>query len=436
MLVVVLALGCEKDFHGPWPCEPGYASCNGNACATNILTDPSNCGGCNQTCDIGAACTNSACGAGASTVAQLMTTPSGGGNTFEIAANSTTLFWMNQGGGSCFIQAYPFAGGSPHNVPGQQQPGTQGGAWSLNGCGGGTPFAVDDTSAYVMGQITCMNTGAPGVPPCNPNNGVIRVSLADGTASALSNNITTQFNGLSSMAVDATNVYALSNMGPSATYAIYAFPLTGGGQRTITTIPSSGPTPSMVVKGGRIVYSTPSNYGPAGLSVVPTSGGGSPMALAVNATGYGGWSSFTADGSYAYTAGSGCPCNNNNGNNNNGGGGGFPPQGQVTKFPLDGSPGTVLGQISGSVKTMTVDSTAVYVLTDQGVWKVPIDAGPTVQIAGNLNGGAGTSFLSLCYANNCGGGNNFNSYEWGIALGPNSAYFLDPFDSTLYSVPK
>jgi hypothetical protein len=427
-------LGCKGKFDGPYPCKDGFASCTTpDSCETDILHDGANCGGCAQPgsplykCDLGAPCLSGACGTAALKIASLPSNQGNFGNGLILRVNSTSLFWLlNNGnpGSSQGLWAYPLAGGLPQPI--FQWNNGQPNSWSLQ-C---NAYAVDDAYAYFVGQQQSM-TGPP-------LQGLAKLSLTSPGATPTWLSTPLPQNGTptqcpNAMAVDANSVYLLSDYFPNggggsnqmSTMTLDAVSLTTGMTTTISSSMGYGGFSAFALAGMSILFTPPATQPnqPNQLASVPVSGGSQTFLDTQVAQQNFGWNTLAADGANAYLAGTYCPCGG--GNNNNGPGYTGPPQGGVTKIPLDGSPGTLLSPITGYVGAMTVDATNVYVLTDTSVWEVPIAGGSATPIAGNLtNGSPGVS----CQPYNCNNGNYGQSglpQQGQIAVAAGTVYFAD-----------
>src|SRR5580704_10801675 len=304
-----LGPGCASQFDGPYPCEDGYASCTnpgGNACETNVTSDALNCGACGVACGVGAACTDSVCGAPAVQLTTL-SQPLNQQGTLEV--NADAVFWMDNENGQSAILSVPIAGGAATTV-----------ATDVF-CQGPHAFAVDSDNLYYVSNESGTGSGQGGP-------GVVEVPLVGGPATVLvSNN-----NGGGNcpvVAVDPTNVYALTQVaqvGPNVT-ELLDVPLAGGATTTLAMSSSYSPSELVITPTLAIVQVT-DNSGPESYAAIPLAGGPPvPVAVSGNTPGA---SAFTADGTNIYTVGSSCPCDDN-GNSYSG-----PPTGQVVMLPVDG----------------------------------------------------------------------------------------------------
>jgi hypothetical protein len=398
----LFAIGCRAKFSGPYSCETGYASCvnpDQNLCETDLTSDGANCGVCGKQCGLGAACTNSTCGAAATQIASLSP-----GSQPHIAVNASGIFWSDQGS----LLTVPVNGGSPRTV-----------ATGFNSCGG-TSFALGDSHVYFwMGP----NGGGPG--------GLMKVTVSDGTQTTLVPNPSTGASTCpSNMAVDATNVYWAANQasGGQNVFSLYKVPIAGGSVTTLATEPGNG--------GGSTAFAL------SAMQVIfepPTSGGGSISLAAVSIAGgpstsipilTGGVGVFTADSSSVYVLNSGCPCGGGtNGSNSSYTG---PPTGSLGKISLDGSPPVTLAQILGETEAIAVDATHVYWSTDASVQKVSRAGGPATSIAGNLTGGASPYVCNGCSGSGC------CQTSIDLAVDATSVYIADslPGVNAILKVPK
>jgi hypothetical protein len=411
---VASSVGCDKKFDGPYPCVDGYASCGSStSCDTDIVNDALNCGGCNQACALGAPCTSSACGTGATEITSFgVVSFNGGQSPVVLGVNSTALFWEDgtQNGYNFF--RHPLGAGTATPVPTTV---TIGGAQWTPQC---SVFAVDDAAFYFIASESSYSLSSA----------VIKLGLGGQGATVLYSASTIPCpNG---MAVDASNVYVGTTGGydypdQAATATLFKIPVAGGNMTTVTTSTGYGTGFAHLGVGGSNIVFSPQNSAqnePNLLEAVPAAGG-TPTPLSTNVPGATpGWAAFTADAENAYVAGTGCSCDFNDQNRL--------PEGTVSKIPLDGSPGAVMATISGEVVDIAVGGTSVYVLTDYALYAVPIAGGSATLLAGNLGNGQPSVVCSYgCYGNS-------NLMVGALAIGPSRAYFVDAPVGELISVAK
>ncbi|MGH7269702.1 MAG: hypothetical protein ACREJ3_04665, partial [Polyangiaceae bacterium] len=291
-----------------------------------------------------------------------------------LAVNASGVYWSANGGGGgsqAGIMMVPLGGGAMTTV-----------VQNAQSCGNSASFAVDDSAVYYWSSG--FGGGGPGLP--QSVGGLTRVALSDGTQTTLAPT-PMGANGLcGAVAVDASRVYTLgiNQSGGSQTVITLAqVSLAGGPLTTLATEQGMGGAGPIAVSQDRAVFQTLSpngsgNGGPGSFEVVP-GGGGSTTTVPMINNNQGGIGTFTADATNIYVIGSSCPCGPNSGSGE--------PTGAVVKLPIDGSPGTVLAQVTGVADDIAVDSTDVYFATDSVVWKVPISGGEARAVAGNLTGG-------------------------------------------------
>jgi hypothetical protein len=385
-LLAVSALegGCEAKFVGPYPCRTGYASCVDPAqdrCETRTFDDALNCGGCGDTCNVGAACIDGRCGSAAPQIASLSGIANG---SLAIGLNSTAIFWE----ASNTVWTVPIAGGTPTMV-----------TTNAFTCGSTSSFAVDDQYLYVL------STGGLGL----ASGGLARISLASGASTLLVP--TSNQSGCASLAVDATSVYLQSfaqNGGGVGEATVSRVPIDGGTPTVLATLQSINSS-AMAVTQTDVIAATAQGNGATSFAVIPLAGG-PPRTITVDPSLGGGGSAFAVDASNIYLLSGGCPCNGSPSD-------AIQSTGLVAKVPLDGSPGTILARFVGLPGTIGVDASHVYWSTDVAIWRVPTAGGPEVAMAGNLGAGS-ASYL-------CTSGCSIPGSEVALALGPGSIFVED-----------
>jgi hypothetical protein len=399
-------VGCAAKFDGPFPCEPGYASCGSSQnCETDLLHDAQNCGACGVACAVGATCSSSACGNAATTIYSFQ---SAGYAPSQLTVNSTALFWASQNGPSN-IYRLPLSGGTPQAI---LQNGSAGGQNMFSVlCGG---FAVDDDYLYFLGSFYG-NAGS--------STGLGRLSFADGSVTELvASPQTTGPSCPQSMAISGGYVYGFVSQGGNGVgLQVWSAPVDGSGPfNMVFNQPSSNNGSNQVVLAGQqIVFEQSNSNGPLELAVVPLGGGkATPLTNGQsNGPGYG-LEAFTADANNAYAGSTGCPCNDNGAESSGA------PTGVVTIVPLGGGNIHNLANITGYLGAMGVDASNLYVLTDSTLWRVPLAGGAALPIAGNLTGG--TAPVN-CQNNSCSGYNGSGSVPQAgdLVVGSNAVYLFD-----------
>jgi hypothetical protein len=389
-LALTFVAGCQGYFVGPYPCETGYDSCinpGQNLCETNITNDAAHCGKCDSPCGIGALCTNSKCGPAAQ---KLATLPSGS-STPVVAVNDTNVVLSTQTQGQIFT--IHISGGNPLLL-----------ASSVGGCGNQyQPFAIDQSNVYYW---------ANGMTPCNTGNctGMAKTAIIGGTPALLvagSPNVQCPW----AMAVDSKQLY-WSQM-QNSTMTVMGAPIAGGTATTLTTQPAGGSfglalTSTSVVSG---LYSLGNS--PPTLCVVPTAGGTAKnIPLKVNGNFYG-INALAAGADGIYAAGSGCACNNGNGSQAR-------PTTALVRFALDGSSGTVIGNVTGRFNSIAVQGADVFVATETTVWRLPTTGGIANIVADNLAGG-----VQPYMCNGSCGMDTSTSSTVSIAVDPSFVYIAD-----------
>jgi hypothetical protein len=414
--VVVGSLGCSKDFSGPYPCNPGFVSCDtSNSCETNVTNDPQNCGACHNACPVAAVCTTGTCSASptalttddlndafainathaffplASSMGQFDGVSKQGGGTFQVAmqnpgdpgvlaADNSNVYYttMDPGGGTCPViaasPAAPLDGGSPSD--------RMLGSLPANQCG----FGNSVSSMVVVGPTLFLVTvnGSAQVVDSVPTVGGTMISQV------------TTFTSPNDIAFDSNSVYAIVTSGPCE----------------IDRAPSAGGAmPSPFVSSNDL-----------------NSSGGCPTVLAT-------------DGTTVYWA-SDTTANPNNDNS-----GAQECILSVGGRPADLSAGTPTTRSSVVMDEaplrMATDGTSVYVVTNASLWRFPTGGGQgsPVRLAGNLGVGMGCGNIG-----GPSGGCTFNGCsaqtQIGLAIDDTSVYLAvgAPMGGsgagTLYKIPK
>jgi hypothetical protein len=197
-----LAAGCPPSFDGPYPCQSGFASCTNpqeNKCETDVTIDALNCGMCGNACPVGGACMGTACGPTAAL--QLATLGQSQSQQETLLVNDTAVFWYGSLNGESGVVSVPIAGGTPTIV-----------ATDLM-CEGPNAFAVDDNNLYYVSNGSGAGSGQGG-----PGNdvGLVEVPLAGGLSPTVLIANSNGGVGCPVLAVDATNVYALTQIAQAA----------------------------------------------------------------------------------------------------------------------------------------------------------------------------------------------------------------------------
>src|SRR5579862_1796073 len=347
---LVVALGCQSRFTGPYPCLDGYASCvqpSQNLCETDTTTDGLHCGTCGAACGVGAPCVAAHCGQAAAVLATL-----GAGSQTEIQANATAVFWT-MSDSLLMLPASAGPGATPTTI-----------APDMFSCGNGSKtFAVDDSNVYFWSNgFNCTGTG-----PCG---GLVQLSLADGARTLL---VPTPASGGTNLcgafAVGPTTLYWLDEQqqGNVVSYFVYGVQIGVAGQ-TLAMLASgqsyNGQTINLLARNASALFfeATDATNGEV-IETVPLAGGAS-TALPIDFNTFGFGFPFVVDDANLYTVIASCPCNNDNGNSNNNNGSGVPPAGRVVKVPLGGGPSTTLATFNGQVGGIDLDATNVYWSTD------------------------------------------------------------------------
>ncbi len=393
--------GCKQKFTGPYPCETGYASCVNaleNSCETNVLADGLNCGSCGKVCAVGATCSDAGCGTGAEQFASLSA-----GMQPTLRTNSSRLFWSASN--VVYSQALSAPSGTTPTMV----------ATDGITCGnGGVPFAVDDANLYFFSSGSGSCSGGAS---CN---GLTQMSLADGTRTVLVSDMgfgsIANLNVCGPVAANATSVFALISLqsGNTVNYTLASARIGFAGQVAQTlamgTSNNGSSGSQLALSPSAAIFATMSQNGSVLFQVVPFDGSATTT-LAADVNSYGNNVPFVADASNIYAIGAGCPCNDNNSNSSYSG----PPQGSVTKIPLDGSASTILATFPGVAGGVAADVMGIYWSTDTSAWKVPMGGGAVTMLAGNLTNGT-----AAYQCNGCGGGGF--PLATVIALGPSALY--------------
>jgi hypothetical protein len=364
LAAAALAPGCSK-FDGPYPCNPGYASCStADQCETNVTIDPLNCSACGKSCLQGALCENRVCSVGP-TVLSTAAYPG------PLAVNSTTVFFwssmtnvvqgVRKNSGATFTALSPQQGGGPN-------------FW---------PFVVDDARIYYVAQNV---TGMGGsYLAASPSDGSAGQPTVVGTFSTPNSG-----GAPSAMVLSRGTIFGIWNVNGSE--RVWSVPTSGGTIADVATLPNSNGGVAVDASG---VYTVVTN-GPCEIDRV-TLPGGKPTTLAANIGGCP--SSLASDGSSVYWANTFSM--NSNGNN----GSGSQCVLQVSSVSVTSGTPTTLASIDTNETPyqVAVDASDVYVATNASLWKIAISGAAPTRIAGNLGAGlVGGSGPNGC--NNGGGG--------------------------------
>jgi hypothetical protein len=235
------------------PCAAGFTNC-GNVCV-DLLHDGINCGVCTAYCSAGShfwmygACESGLC------VSAPPTLVSGLNGVTQIALDATYVYWTETGAGN--VTKVPIAGGTPIPIAtGQFKP---------------LHVAVDASNVYWTNNLGAAVMAAPvaggspsvfadAVSPTHvvldtdtvywdDSNGVVWSQKKAGGSPVV---VFSNGNGISSLAVSATYVYA------SAGSAIYLIPKASGSPITVTCQGSPGNPcdPTVIAVAGTTVYAT------------------------------------------------------------------------------------------------------------------------------------------------------------------------------------
>jgi hypothetical protein len=386
-----LLAGCDGEFTGPYPCDPGYASCSSsNLCETHIAADPRACGSCGALCPLGALCDKGACLPAPPTIATDVS-PS------ALGINTSNLYYWSAADTSS-LMGLPTAGGAEFTVPTP-------GLWQPGGV-----FAVDDTSVYYLVQ-----------------------SFASGPGSSLIDSVPAAAGAAGAPAVVAT-LPSMSGFPTNLILAggtLYFEDSTGGGsgnESAVTSVPAGGgalttlgtfPNAQGLAVDGLNVYVPvfPSGGNGCAIDRAPLAGGA--VSALVDTQSLGCPSTLASDGTHVYLVDSNTRYGNDNGSNV-----------CVLSFlsvPVGGGAATTMAevQVDEQALRIAVDGSNVYAVTNQSAWKVPLGGGSPSRIAGNLQiesstaGGQGPTTGS-------GSGCTFN----GSPSGTSVAIALD--DTSLY----
>src|SRR5258708_23251860 len=252
LAAAALAPGCSK-FDGPYPCNPGYASCStADQCETNVTIDPQNCSACGKPCAQGALCANSACSVGP-TVLSSDAYPG------PLAVNSTAVFFwssmtnvvegVRKNSGAMFTALSSQPGGGPN-------------FW---------PFVVDDTRIYYVAQNV---TGMGGsYLAARPSDGSAGQPTVVGTFSTPNTGGSPSF-----MVLSRGTIFGAWNTNGSE--KVWSVPTSGGMITDVGTLPNSNAGFAGLAVDASGVYTVPSG-GPCEIDRVPLSGA-KPMTLAAN----------------------------------------------------------------------------------------------------------------------------------------------------------
>jgi hypothetical protein len=423
LMVVASAPGCAH-FNGPWPCNPGYASCQSQdtsnpgaenpGCETNVTSDPQNCGACGKTCGTGAVCTSGACGAAPT----ILTTDA---NPAELGIDSNDVFyWSSQ---QSQVMGLPKAGGTPYGIALQQVwPNDHVDNQNIQG------FVVNDSGVYYLGQATGQMASqnqvwVDGVSPAGTSSSPKQIALlpSGGGNAAIQN--------LGALLLHGNTIYVAGQTSAGSTQVgIWAVATSGGSATSIATFTSNGstPNPSLFAVDDTNLYlvrDMASGNEPNACEIdrIPATGG-SPTPLVMFGTSGACPQVIASDGTNIYW---GFTTQNNDA-----------CPSTVFAEPIAGGSQSTVAQFSGASETiasMTPDPAggSLYVLTTESIWRVPTSGGGApVRVAGNLQPNAASSMC--CGCTNGGGGGN--GPQASMAVDSTSVYAALP--SGLIAVPK
>lgn len=360
---------CLPTFSGPWPCDPGYASCqNGQGssggssnagCETYVASDPNNCGACAHACAAGAVCSSGTCGPAPVTLTTDVQPQWLGIDTADV------FYWSSS---TSALQRLAKTGGTPSAIT---LPSVYAGGSNTQS------LAVDDSALYYFAQIL-MSQGPneAAVASVSPD-GTSTTATTIGTFPSTGQNALTQPEGL---ALAGSTVVAFGSNGPGL--QIWTVPLgASGGPVAATPIASlafalpgrSGvafDATNVYLLDGCTIQIAPLGGGTATTLPIPTSGGSTcPLAIASDGT-----SVYWSTQATSYTDASG--------NQDCAGGSVF-----ATAIAAGGSTRTVFQLPDGEAAlAMIVQGSNLVAYTLQGVWSIPTAGGAAVKLADNLQG--------------------------------------------------
>jgi hypothetical protein len=401
----ILAPGCN-DFNGPYPCNPGYASCNlgGNAngngngngnsndngCETAISSDPANCGACANLCAQGALCTDGKCGAAPQVLASDLSSQE------PIAlSDSDVFFWSTSA-----LRGVPKSGGTEFSVYVSGNSGNGGGPASPQA------FAVDDTSAYYEGfEQQPMGGSVPALlaSPTSPWDG--GAGPTPRVVATISQNLG---GGLGEVLIESGTLFVFLQGGGGT--ELLSVPAGGGTLQQLATIPGNPQSPYAIDT--KNVYFLETN-GSCAIESAPLAGG-----MVSTLTSQACPSGMASDGTYLYWASNAATSNGNQ------------CAVQIERIPVSGgSPGTFATISANEAPAgVAVDATSVYLLTNASLWAVPLAGGAPARIAGNLGGMNGQTGPGNCLYN----GSSTSTSS--LAVDDTNAYVA--VGSTLLAIPK
>jgi hypothetical protein len=411
--VAALVASCDGEFTGPYPCNPGYASCStSNQCETHVDDDPRACGSCGATCPLGALCAKGACAQAPPTLA-TDAIPS------TLGINAANLFYWSMASTNSLV-GLPKAGGPEFSVPTPNlwQQGQQ-----------GAPFAVDDTSVYYLGESfgAGPGTGLVESVPASVDTGAPPTVLATFPSSTQA--------APSAMLLSNGTLYltgGTSSAGSNESVVV-SVPTSGGPFTSVATFPNA----QGLAVDSRYVYAPvfPSGgEGQCAIDQAPISGG--PASTLLDTENLGCPSILASDGTNVYFVESSTHYAND----------GSPNLCFLTflSVPVGGGSAATLGevQVDEQALQVAVDGSNVYAVTNQSAWKIAIDGGAASRIAGNLQIDSNTTGPGSTggTSNGCSFSGTPISTSVAIALDDTSLYLAEtsPTDGTglLIKIPK
>jgi hypothetical protein len=348
--VAALLASCDGEFTGPYPCNPGYASCStSNQCETHVADDPRACGSCGTLCPLGALCAKSACLAAPPTLATDVSPSS-------LLINTANLYYWSTADTSS-LMGLPKAGGAEFTVPTP-------GLWQPD-----SVFAVDDTSVYYLVQSFASGPGSSLIESVPAAADAVGTPAVVATLPAMSGFPTDL------ILASGTLYFEDSTSGGSGNEsAVTSVPVGGGALTTVATFPNAQ---GLAVDGLNVYVPVfPSGGNGCAIDRAPLEGGSASTLLDTQSLACP--STLASDGTRVYLASSTTRNGSDNGSNV-----------CVLSFlsvPVGGGGTTTLAEVQADeqVLRIAVDGSNVYVVTNESAWRIAVGGGSPTRIAGNL----------------------------------------------------